>query len=204
MAGLDLGACMKTNVASGSDWARLWKQAAQLHKLTNRFIFKYLSRHVLVEDIVAETLRYASEHPEQWSHIPDDRLIFYLRRKARLLVIDQARKLHRHREVLADSPLQLSGAKTEERFELPSPSVLAHKGEKKKAARRILERLPNENHREILRLVWIEGLTVVKASERMRRSPEAGQMLLGRAFRACRALARRDSFRGFRVSGETK
>lgn len=186
------------------DWQRLWRQSARLRKAVHRSIYRYLRQYVAVEDILGETIRYTREHPEQWRHIPDERLFFYLRRLSNLLILEQARRFRIHREIPTGNTLRFPEGGSDPARGNPSPAALLHRGEKQQAIERILGRLKNDSHREVLHLVWLEGLPVTQAAERLGRSPEAVQMLLGRAFRACRSIARRESFRGFRVSGETR
>ena len=156
------------------------------------------------EDVVAEAIRYAREHPGQWREIPDERLPYYLRTIARYVILYRARKARVRREVPFERPSEVASHAEGEGKELPSPTFLLHKGDKVRALGRLLGRLRNESHREVLRLVWIEGLRVSEAARRLGRTTKATQKLLERAMQAARSVGQAEAFRGFRVSGETR
>jgi RNA polymerase sigma-70 factor (ECF subfamily) len=62
----------------------------------------------------------------------------------------------------------------------PSPSEAAMAGESAAELRRAIESLP-EDHAAVLRLVYLDGLTLVQAGERMGRSADAVRKTYGRA-----------------------
>jgi RNA polymerase sigma factor (sigma-70 family) len=63
---------------------------------------------------------------------------------------------------------------------VPSPSQMAIAAETKEAARRALDKLP-EDYRTVLRLLQEEQLDMDQAAERLGRSREATKKLYGRA-----------------------
>ena len=64
--------------------------------------------------------------------------------------------------------------------EQPSPSEVAMAGESAAELRRVIESLP-EDYATVLRLVYLDGLTLVQAGERMGRSADAVRKTYGRA-----------------------
>lgn len=186
-----------------SDWARLLKHTARLSKSVQRQTYRYLSQYVSVADLVSETLHYASEHREQWEKIPDERLHLYLRKVARWIILNHAERVKTRREVAVTDAVAVRDAMPGGATDSPSPSRLLHKGEKILALDRVFARLKNQDYKQVLRLVWLEGFSIPQPGERMKRSPEVAKVLLWRALEACRRIGQRESFAGFRVSGET-
>ena len=62
----------------------------------------------------------------------------------------------------------------------PSPSEVAMAGESAAELRSVIESLP-EDHAAVLRLVYLDGLTLAQAGERMGRSADAVRKTYGRA-----------------------
>jgi RNA polymerase sigma-70 factor (ECF subfamily) len=92
---------------------------------------------------------------------------------------------HRHldaakRDARRDARLLTDEARSIPSPDQPSPSEAAMAGESAAELRRAIESLP-EDHATVLRLVYLDGLTLVEAGERMGRSADAVRKTYGRA-----------------------
>ncbi len=79
----------------------------------------------------------------------------------------------------------------------PTPSAAASTTERLEALSRLLGRL-SDDHRDVIRLVYVERRPVSEAAQVLERSPNAVKKLLGRAMARCAELAASDSFAAYR------
>ena len=84
------------------------------------------------------------------------------------------------RDARRDARLLTDEARSIPSSDQPSPSEVAMAGESAAELRRAIESLP-EDHATVLRLVYLDGLTLVQAGERMGRSADAVRKTYGRA-----------------------
>lgn len=85
----------------------------------------------------------------------------------------------------------------------PSPSAAASNTERLEALSRLLGRL-SDDHRGVIRLVYVERRSVADAAQVLERSPNAVKKLLGRAMARCAELAASDSFAAYRSDVELR
>jgi RNA polymerase sigma-70 factor (ECF subfamily) len=86
----------------------------------------------------------------------------------------------RKRDARRDARLLTDEARSIPSPDQPSPSEAAAAGESAADLRRVIESLP-EDHATVLRLVYLDGLTLAEAGERMCRSADAVRKTYGRA-----------------------
>jgi RNA polymerase sigma-70 factor (ECF subfamily) len=84
------------------------------------------------------------------------------------------------RDARRGAPLRTDDASSIPSPDQPSPSEVAMAGESAAELRRAIDSLP-EDHAAVLRLVYLDGLTLVQAGERMGRSADAVRKTYGRA-----------------------
>lgn len=182
----------------------LSKSGHRLLRYIKSLINNNLRNQVSAEDILNEVVRYALERPEHWRKRSNEDLFIFFLWKSKLLVIDKARHLKVAAKANAGhgiSTIEKGGVSG--RIVEPSPTFLIHRRAKRSAMESYLERLPNGDHREALRLVRIEGLSLSQAARVMGRSAEAIRKLVKRGLLNLARTARAAGAAKFETSGET-
>ncbi|MBN1420897.1 MAG: sigma-70 family RNA polymerase sigma factor [Planctomycetes bacterium] len=135
-----------------------------------------LARRIEVDDVLQEALLRAVRDFAGFVPRGDDSLFRWLSGIALHVIQEAASRFGRARAVGLDSDVPARG---------PSPSHLLRRIERFDRLQAALDRLSAE-HREVIRLVRIEGLPVREVAKRMGRTPHAVSNLLLRATRRLR------------------
>lgn len=172
-------------------------------KYINSIIGSNLRKELAAEEVLAETVRYVLEHPEQLKGRSLNDLFLFFLWKAKMVVIDKARNLKSSSMILPDDEHSLSEMMAQNRNVAPSPSLLLHREEKKLSLRRCLDLLSNVDQKTAIRLVRIEGQSVEEAGKTMKRSPDAVRKLVERGFVNLVWKIRSSGAMRFATTGET-
>ena len=158
------------------------RHLATLRARIERWLSAPIRRKVSVSDVLQEARLVALRRLLDFQPRSDDAVRAWLARIAELKAREVVKryavagKRASGREVTRDARPATAQFLARD----PSPSQAAITAEDLALARRALEALPAD-HRDVLRLVREEGLTLREAGERMGRSREAAKKLYGRA-----------------------
>lgn len=148
-------------------------QEERLRRHVSRRIGKNLGRLIDVEDVLQETRLKACSAIAGFTWMGEKAFYFWLSRIAEHVILRATRK---QRPVLEIEPV-------EGRDETPSRHLVRQ--ERRGKLETALARL-SEDHRRVIELTRLHGLTIARVSEEMGRSPNAVKKLLGRALEQLR------------------
>jgi RNA polymerase sigma-70 factor (ECF subfamily) len=126
-----------------------------------------------VEEVLQDTLLRAYRSLDRFEWQDEDSFFRWLCGIAKRALAEAARQARRAERSLAREPVQAGE---------PSPSAILRRRERFDRLEQALEDL-GPDHREVILLCRIEGLTSAEVAERLNRSPAAVRQLLVRALR---------------------
>jgi RNA polymerase sigma-70 factor (ECF subfamily) len=184
-------------MADTTTGARLWSQAPRLRLLFTHLAGRALRRRVELDDLVQETFLRALAHPERLppTEPGEAALVRYLTVLARHAAVDCARALRARGRDARHEPLVLSawshaGVRASELAHAGSgPATRAAGADDARALERAFARLAPE-HRRVIGLRQLEGLSALETARRMGRSESAVHSLYRRALLAWEAGVR--------------
>lgn len=171
-------------------WPRLWQSCGPIRQYLQRRLPASLRSYVDEEDLLQETLEVA------WIKIPEDGFVSSNAFEAWLMTVAKSRLVDAIRKATAlkrgggqapvmNSQLSSYHGQFNPAGSMKTPSSLAVRGENRRKMLSAIGTLRPE-YQQVIRLHYLESVTVSEIALQMKRTEQAVSMLLYRAVRALR------------------